>query len=499
MGKRFVTIWLRYLKTDWFTRRNRKLSEVPFVLSAPDHGRKVIVALNVHAEAAGIFKGMVVADARAIVPSLVVLDDKPELPEKVLKALAEWCIRFTPFVAVDMPSGIILDVSGCAHLWGGEQQYLDHIVSKLKSLGYFVHAAMADTIGAAWAVSHYGSGISVVAKEKHPEALLSLPPGALRLEAETVERLYKLGLSRVADFIAMPRSALRRRFGEHILKRLHEALGNAEEIIEPVYPPEEYQERLPSLEPIRTRAGIEIALQKLLDTLCTRLQKEGKGLRKAIFKSFRIDGKIVCVEIGTNHASRNPAHLFKLFELKIDTIEPALGIDLFLLEAHRVEEVAPWQQKLWEGGGGLDSGVAELLDRVAGKIGINAILRLLPDEHYWPERSYKVAASLEEKPVTTWKLDRPRPVEVLAKPEPIEVMAPVPDYPPMSFSYKGKRHKVVKADGPERIEQEWWIEDGKHRDYYAVEDEEGKRYWLFRLGHYDAEKTYGWFMHGFFS
>jgi protein ImuB len=145
-----------------------------------------------------------------------------------------------------------------------------------------------------------------------------------------------------------------------------------------------------------------------------------------------------------------------------------------------------------------DIGLSELIDRFAGKFGANQIQRYLPDEHYWPERSVKPALSLDEKINTIWKVDRPRPLQLLQKPERIEVTAPIPDYPPMLFRYKGKLHKIIKADGPERIEQEWWLQQGQHRDYYYVEDEEGKRYWLFRSGHY-ADKSYQWFIHGFFA
>jgi protein ImuB len=193
-------------------------------------------------------------------------------------------------------------------------------------------------------------------------------------------------------------------------------------------------------------------------------------------------------------------HLFKLFENKIETIEPALGIELFILEAPKVEELSPMQEKLWDHAGGLDDlGFSELLDRISGKFGDNCIHRYLPAEHYWPERSFKATSSLTEKTPTDWKAERPRPLQLLAKPERIEVTAPVPDYPPMLFRYKGRLHKVTKADGPERIEAEWWLQEGQHRDYYYVEDEEGHRYWLFRSGHYDDAKTWQWFLHGFFS
>ncbi len=237
-----------------------------------------------------------------------------------------------------------------------------------------------------------------------------------------------------------------------------------------------------------------------MQILCLRLEREGKGLRKAVLKGYRIDGKLEQIAIGTNHATHNINHLFKLFELKIAHIEPALGIELFILEASAVEAISPLQEALWTTKVGLDHlGVAELLDRLAGKVGAAAIHRYLPDEHHWPERSIKPASSLQEKPKTHWRSERPRPVKLLPAPEHIEVTAPIPDYPPMVFIYKGIRHTIKKADGPERIEREWWLEDGQHRDYYIVEDEKGQRYWLFRSGHYTDDQVNQWFIHGFFA
>jgi protein ImuB len=359
---------------------------------------------------------------------------------------------------------------------------------------------MADTIGAAWAISRFEKNLNIIESGQQTAALLSLPCAALRLEFETLERLEKLGLRQIKDLISMPRSALRRRFGEYFLERLDHALGSEEEIMQPVQPVEPYQEWLPSLEPIVSATGIEIALQRLLDALCHRLNQEEKGLRVALFKCYRVDGKIEKVDIGTNHPSCNSKHLFKLFENKIGSIEPALGIELFILEATKVEDASPVQEKLWDNDARLDDiRLSELLDRLAGKIGADKIHRYVPDEHYWPERSFKPASSINEKLQTTWKVDRPRPLQLLSIPEQIDVTALVPDYPPMNFRYKGKLHKMIKADGPERIEQEWWLQDGQHRDYYCVEDEEGCRYWLFRSGHYDAERTYKWFVHGFFA
>jgi protein ImuB len=500
MARRYLTIWFRHLTTDWFSNRRPALRTTPFVLAAPDHGRMVITAANALAEAQGIVPGLAVADARAILPSLQVLDDKPGLPEKLLTALAEWCIRYTPLTATDVPDGLILDVTGCTHLWGGDGPYLKEIVTRLRTAGYAIRIAMADTIGAAWAIARFGKETPIIGNGEQLSAMQSLPPAALRLEAELVQRLQKLGLTQIRQLTQIPRPALRRRFGPVLLQRLDQALGSAEETLLPVLPVEAFQERLPCLEPILTLTGIEIALDRLLDSLCYHLRQAGKGLRAATFKGYRVDGRIEQISIGTLRPSNNKSHLFKLFESKLGTIEPALGIELFILEAPKVEDVSPLQETLWGGTGSLeDQNVAELLDRLAGRIGAQNIHRYLPDEHHWPERSIKAATSSGEKPASSWPIDRPRPIQLLKQPALVEITAPIPDYPPMLFRYKGKLHKIKKADGPERIEREWWIDHGPHRDYYTVEDEEGQRYWIFRLGHYAEDETPQWYLHGFFA
>lgn len=491
MHKRFLSIWFRYLKTDWVSNRLPGFKQVPLILSSAVHGRMIVAAVNQHAAQYGIYNGMVVADARAICTGIQVTNDIPLLEKKLLQSFAVWCIRFTPVAAIDMPDGIMLDITGCAHLWGGEENYTSDIVSRLQQLGYTVQIGLGNTIGTAWAMARYGNITS---------ALSSLPSAALRLDPDTVESLEKLGLKRIGQFMHMPRHALRRRFGPQLLLRLDQALGKEEEIIHPVIPVAPYHERLPCLEPIATPVGLSIALEKLLHQICARLQKDGKGLRQARFACYRVDNNVRQVVIGTHRPSQNPKHIFRLFEEKIQTIEPGPGIELFTLDAPQTEDVSPLQEKLWESNYGLESiAIAELIDRIAGKIGAKNIRRFLPAEHYWPERSVRQAAALTEKATTAWSINKPRPLQLLAVPQSIEVSAPIPDYPPMLFRYKGQLHTIKKADGPERIEQEWWLQQGEHRDYYVVEDDTGNRYWLFRLGHYDPDKNNQWFLHGYFA
>jgi protein ImuB len=497
--KRFVSIWFPNLATDWFELRKPELKKVAFVLVQPSHGRMIITAANMLSQKKGIKQGTVLADARAIFPSLQYFDDKPNLVPQLLQRIAEWCIRFTPCASVDPLGGIFLDASGCSHLWGGDEAYIEDIVKRLQARGYHARVVIADTIGCAWAVARF-SKQTVIEKDAQLDALLSLPPESLRIKDKTVERLHKLGLRQIQNIVSMPRPSLRRRFGSLIIQRLNQAVGTEQEFIKPVYPIEPYQERLPCIEPIARIEGIEIALRELLEKLCKRLEKEGKGIRTAYFRGYRVDSKAVGIQISTSRASNNVHHLFHLFGMKLSTIEPDLGIELFVLEATKVEDHTPTQEEFWKQSTGLNNNhLSELIDRISIKIGSDAIQRYLPDEHYWPERSFKKATSLTEQSTTEWKLDRPRPLQLLSLPEHIEVTAPIPDYPPMLFRYKGKLHKITKADGPERIEQEWWIQDGEHRDYYAVEDEEGCRYWLFRSGHYDAQNKPKWYLHGFFA
>lgn len=500
MESRFVSIWFRYLSTDWFSMRNDTLRENPFVLRAPSHGRMVVTAVNAKAEADGLTKGMALADARALLPDLEVMDDDPNRVQSLLNRIALWCIRFTPFVALDPPDGLIFDASGCTYLWGGDEAYLTDIRRRFNDKGFTARLAIADTPGAAWALARFGKEVTVVPKGKHLEAILSLPPEALRLEESIALKLHKLGLHQIHQFIQLPRQSLRRRFGPQMLVRIDQVTGVVKEHLEPVRPVVPYQERLPCIEPVSTYTSITTALQQLLITLCERLRQDQMGIRKVVFKSYRVDGQVPEVTISTSRPTQHVSHLFKLFEPKLGSIDPGLGIELFVLEALQVDDQVPVQEDIWHGAdGGLDNTeLAELVDRLAGRIGDQAISRFLPEEHYWPERSFRKAASLQEKPITTWRTDKVRPVRILSRPERIEVTAPIPDYPPMLFRYKGKLHKVVYADGPERIEQEWWLQQGQHRDYYTVEDESGCRYWIFRLGHYD-DISFQWFLHGFFA
>lgn len=495
---RYISIWFRHFKTDWFCRRQPALRTEPFVLYIKDHGRMIVSAANEIAEKHGIWPGTVLADARAVAPHLQVCEEPPGRFDKTIRRIAEWFIRYSPVVAIDGEDGLLIDASGCAHLWGGEAAYLQHIVQRMSQSGYGVRIAMAGSIGCACACARYCTPFSIVANGKEHDALQSLPPSALRIGQPEAEKLHKLGLRQIGQLVQMPSTTLHRRFGTGLVQRLQQALGYINEHLQPVCLPAEYAERMHFLDPIVTRAGIELTLQQLLQKMCARLTGAGLGLRSASLKGYRIDGKLQSIGISTTRPSADANHLFKLFELKIETIAPGLGIELFVLEAEQTEVHFATQQKFFETKSRISSNsIAQLLDRLANKIGEQNIHRYLPDEHYWPERSYKPATSVLEEPATAWPNHAPRPLRILPQPELINVTAPIPDYPPMNFRHRGVLHKIIKADGPERIEQEWWMQEGLHRDYYYVEDEQGCRYWLYRSGHYDAERPVQWYLHGY--
>lgn len=459
----------------------------------------MIAYASMPAKKKGVHAGMVVADARAVLPELEIIIHESGQEEKLLRNLALWCTRFSPDVAIDFSDGLMLDITGCTHLWGGEDQYMLDIKSRLMQMGYSVSIGIASTIGLAWAAARFGRKTPIVPVGYEREVLQDLPPNALRIEPAVSERLFQLGLSRIGQFMDMPANALRRRFGANLITRLEQALGLHVELIQPVKATPLYEERLPAMEPIRTATGIEIAIGQLLEQLCLRLGREEVGLRTACLQCFRLDGRIESVNIGTNRPSRNVEHLFRLFALHIARIEPDLGIELFVMQALTVEPMSPAQEALWEQEHQEEkSNIAALADRLTNRLGKEAVYRLLPVAQYWPELSVCRSSSLQEQSAILWERRSPRPVRLLSRPQAITVSVPLPDYPPILFIHNGTIHRIAKADGPERIEAAWWLESGEQRDYYQVEDESGARYWIFRKGHY-ATGNPGWYLHGYFA
>ena len=356
---RYLSIYFTNLLTDYLAIKKPALKNKAYVFTMSQKNRIMITATSMEAEKQGIFAGTVLADAKALVPDILAFDDELNFNKNLLVRLAKWLVRYSPVVAIDLPDGIIIDSSGCSHLLGGEENYLQAILGKLTESGYNCSGSISDTIGASWAIARLGNKSPIIAPSQQYNALLNLPPMALRLEQQIIQRLHKLGFDKIGKFIQLPAAMLRRRFGQEMLLRLGQALGTEEETLTPVIVKAPFEERLFCLEPIRTKPAIEIAIEKLLGTLCDRLAKEGLGFRSAELKGYRLDGKVTETKIGTNQPTHQVAHLAKLFELKIDQIEPDLGIELFILVATKTEPIHTVQEKLWNGKPGLaDLGLA---------------------------------------------------------------------------------------------------------------------------------------------
>lgn len=522
MTRRILSLWLPRLATDRIIRRQPAWRNRPLVTMIGQRGRLIVTATNRAAEAVGIFSGMAVADARAIEPGLTVVDADPSDDGRTLERIADWCGRYTPWTAADSPDGVVLDITGCAHLFGGEESLLRDLLHRFRSFGYEALAAIADTPAAAWAVARHGAsgrpGDAVVPPATGDfraidQVLSDLPVAALRLDAPVVAELRRLGVRRVGDLCRLPRAALADRFGAAVTRRLDQVRGVAAEPISPKRPVPIHLIRHAFADPIVTVEVIGRAVDRLLKDLCDGLVRSGEGVRRLELATYRTDGRVGRIAVGTSRPTRTPTHLMRLLAEKFEDIEPDPGIEVMTLAACVVEPLAALQTPLDmpvaatshpKADQRADPDIGDLVDRLGSRLGLPEIVRLSPRASWWPERAVEPVAPLAGVAGPSWPADRPRPIRLLDRPEPVEVTAPVPDDPPLLFRWRARVHRIVRADGPERIEPEWWPLAGpsqgtEPRDYYRVEDTEGRRFWLYRQGLYSADRAPRWFLHGFFG
>lgn len=445
---------------------------------------------------------MALADARALCPDLAVAEADFAGDAAALARLARWCNRFSPWTAPCGADGVVLDITGCAHLFGDEAGLAAQSLARLKRRGIECRAAIADSLGAAWAVSRFAGGgaVAVVPPGGARMALADLPVAALRLEPETAALLARLGLRRIGDLYAVPRAALAARCGDSVALRLDEALGLAPEPLSPLPPETLLWSRRSFAEPSASPDAIAAATRELLAHLCRRLTEEGVGARKLALALYRVDGRIEEAAIGTALPSRDPSHLWRLLEERLPELDPGLGVEDMVLTASVAEKLGPAQLGFAGGKGGGEADLAALIDRLANRLGSRAVARPVPRASHVPERAVRFVPVLDASlAAVAWDTAKPRPVRLLPRPEPIEAVAPVPDDPPLLFRWRRLSHRVRRADGPERIAGEWWREIAEPRDYYRVEDEDGGRFWLYRAGLYRPHAAPRWFLHGVFG
>lgn len=476
----------------------------PRVLVGKVGRREEVVSACASARSLGISIGMAATHARALVAELDVRPAQPDADAAVLSRLALLAIRrWSPLVEVTPPDGLWLDLAGCAHLHGGEERFARRLKSFCARAGFAARVAVADTPGAAHALARYGpTDLAWAPVGGTVAAIASLPVPALRLEPVALHAARRFGFETIGDLLPVARGPLARRLGLAAVTRLDQAIGAAAEPITAVSDPVAPAVERRLLEPIGTAEAIAQVMADLLDDLAGVLQERGLGARSVQLSCLRVDGGEQRVAIGTSRATRDAKHLLRLLKLRVERIDPGLGLEQFFMVAPHTEPLVATDLGAVLAGEVLVRDPARLVDVVAGRIGERSVYRVAPVESHVPER-----AAVRVDPVGeagTWP-SWPRPVRLFAHPEPLaSVIALLPDHPPRRFEWRGRSHRVVAGDGPERVHGEWWRREAEVwavRDYYRVEDEAGGRYWVFRRGDGVEDDTgdRSWWIHGVFG
>lgn len=480
------------------------IADKPLVLTLALGRQVVIIAASPAALALGLMPGMPATQARALVPDLDVRPADPAGDQRFLHDLALYAVRrWTPAAAVCGGDGIWLDLTGTTHLFGGERRFCKRVVRLLGRLGYTARIAIAGTPGAAYARARHGrAAIDITPPGGEVQAIAPLPLAALRLEPGALAAAARFGIDRIADLLPMPRGPLVRRLGAPAVERLDQAIGRVAEPIVPLVPFAMQVAERRLMEPISTAEPIAQVMSDLVDDLIRHLQEIGHGVRTLHLVCHKVDGSDAVIALGTSSATRDGKHLLRLLSLRIDRIDPGLGIEVMRLKAVRTEPLAaaPLGGILADDAQPTD--VAPLVDQLAGRIGASGLFKVGPLESDVPERALQRVGPLDAPAGwPSWA----RPIRMLARPELLrDVLALLPDHPPRRFSWRGEPHVVVAGDGPERIHGEWWVRSGEVwavRDYFRVEDESGARFWIFRRGD-GIDGTTGdlsWYMHGLFG
>ncbi len=555
-NRRILSLWFPRLAAERALRLRRVALPLPFAIVGDQMGAQVLTSLNDQAEVAGLRAGQPLRDATAMCPGLLTKPADPLAEADFLAVLRRWAGKFSPWVAEEPPSSLVVDLTGCAHLFGGEAQLLAEVEQDCAGLGLTVRAGVADTRGAAWALARFagrqveparngdaidqearatrsravkrrgwergGAGLGlapglasgmtpqgvIAAPGQARQALARLPLAALRLSPDAIEGLGRLGLRRVEEVMDLPRAALARRFGTDTLRRVDQALGLEPEPVAPSRAPLHFAARLTLPEPIGRGEDIIAGLDRLLPVLCDRLTKAGRGARRVRLQCFRVDGQIQRAEVGLARPANQPDRIRPLLLLKIDAIDPGFGIDCLRLEAVETEPVYAIQMRGHAEASAAaaarqtqDTALDDLIGKLGARLGSDAVMRLHPAASHIPEKAAQtLAAAWSEPHPAPWPEPRaPRPLMIF-RPEP--VTAPDSDpTPPARFRWRRRDLAIRVAVGPERITPEWWLDDPEWRsgprDYWRIEVEGGERLWLYYA--HGGEMSGGWFCQGLFA
>lgn len=523
--------------------------EPPFAVADKTGNVQRLVSVNRTARALGLKPGENLADARARVPHLLVEPAAPEQDRMLLERLADWCDRYTPLVALDGEDGLILDITGCAHLFDGEEALLADVQDRLTRQGFAVCGAVADTPGAAWAMTRFGTGGCVPSGEERA-ALVNLPVRALRIAEAAAEGLEQVGLATIGAICDRPRAPLANRFGLELVQRLDQALGREKQPISPRFAAPFVVAERRFFEPIGRIEDVQAVLLSLAGQVAGALERRCEGGRVFELALFRVDGAVQRVVVGTSRPLRDPRRVLALFAEKLKTDESVLdagyGYDLIRLAIIEAETASAEQLTLSTGSEqGSEADLAGLIDRLGARLGIDRVTRFLPVNRHLPEsQTGFVPAALAREDALSWvgfggddfglgkegtenlvsgadpvveahwqelplELPLERPLRLIEPAEPVEAVAMVPEGPPLRFRWRRVLYKVVRSEGPERIAPPWWMgapdapdpqRQAVTRDYFRIEDEEGRRFWLYREGLYARETTAPrWYLQGIFA
>ena len=470
------------------------------------------MAVNPVAAEAGLTPGMRLADARARLGSLQVCQAEPAADKAALRRLAQWATRYTPSVALfegaSGTDGLFLDITGAAHLLGGEENLLADLAERLAAAGLPARLAVAETPGAAWALAHFArTSRTILPAGAEADALAPLPVEALRLDPATAVTLRRLGLKRVGTLIGQHRAPFTARFEKALLLRLDQALGRAPEPLAFLSLPPAYTQSRTLLEPIDSEEAIVAVATRLMEDLVPRLEADGAGARSLRLALYRVDAVVHEIPLGLALPTRSAGHVARLLRLRLErharSLEAGFGFETFRLSVTRAEAMTPRQSSLTRSDEMERARRCTLLhDALRQRLGPHSVRHLRPFESHLPERSQMSCEEPDE--TSAWpalETAQPRPPLLFAHPEPADVIALVPDGPPLRVRWRGGLATVAGAQGPERMAAEWWGDDADAptRDYYLIEDTTGRRLWLYREGIPGRETAAArWFVHGVF-
>jgi protein ImuB len=543
--RRILSLWLPRLPTDRIKRQLWRdnfepADNQPSIVVAKQNNALQISALDDAAARLGLEIGLPLANARAVCPDIQVFDADEAADAQALNAIADWCDRFTPLVALDCPRGLFLDITGCAHLFGGEAALMQIVCGALARRDFAVSAAIAGTSVCARTMNRHVHG-RIVGDGEEADSVKPLPVSALGADEAIARGLRRAGLKTIGDVAARPRHEITARFGADFTALLEQALGQGDAPINPRKPLPDYIVEKRFAEPVLTDGVIAATLSRLAEMLVVVMEKQGKGARRLEASFFRTDGAVRAIAVDTGQPVTRAATIDRLFRERLDALsdplDPGFGFDLVRLSASRTEIVMQQQRDLDANVHDNDE-LTALIDRIAARIGGRRVVVHLPQDTHIPERAGLAAPAqhqLAAAAVAVWP-DRAegepplRPLRLFERPESIEVTAMFPDGPPARFKWRQSFHRVALVEGPERIAMEWWnrrksgrapepdddfarshppqgdiaVEpiDGSEltRDYFRAEDEDGERYWLYREGIHKREvETFRWFLHGLFA